>query len=628
MPPAIDDDVPTARTGGDSPERPEPGPTPAPEDLADDAPAESDEQAPTTTDEPERPATGSRTWPDRGATATEHAGAADTDADHDAEPGALLTKLDDDEPQESTHDRLLRRLLGEATLALDLTRRSRVLGWVLPLAVMVFGGVLRFLHLGTPHQLVFDETYYVKDAYSLLQHGYEANWNENVNPQFEAGDASGLRTDAEYVVHPLVGKWLIALGMQLGGGFESSTAWRLSAAVFGTIAVLMVGRIGRRLFASTGWGVVAALFFALDGQAIVMSRISLLDGFLMFFVLAAFGALLLDRDQARRRLAARTTQLIEAGRDLGYGPSLGMRWWRVVAAVMLGLACGTKWSGIYFLAVFGLLTVAWDATARRAVGVSAWGWAGIVKDGIVAGVVLVGGTFVVYLATWTTWFTHPQAWGRQWAAENPGQGVQWLPESLRSLWKYHQDMWGFHTGLDSPHDYAAHPLGWIVQWRPTSFYYPSEISGLQGQQAYDACGASSCSQPIVALGNPLLWWAASAAILVALVWLVRYRDWRAAAVLSGIAAGWLPWFQYPHRTIFTFYSVVFVPWIALTLAYVLSLIVGPPDLDPRGRRRAMIAVGAVIAVIAAAGLYFYPVWAAWIISYDQWHSRMWLGTWI
>nr|WP_233549606.1 phospholipid carrier-dependent glycosyltransferase [Cellulomonas rhizosphaerae] len=643
MPPATDDDVPAApdaeggppaRRDDDAPSSERPAEPRADEAPSGERPAESPaDEAPA--DEPH----GGWTEPGWPSVSTGAPALTKDPADEHEGTDTLLATRDhasedeaeDDGPPESTHDRLLRRLLGDATIALDATRRARVLGWVLPLAVMVFGGILRFLHLGTPHQLVFDETYYVKDAWSLLQNGYEANWDENANPEFESGDGSGLRTDAEYVVHPLVGKWLIALGMHLGGGMDSSTAWRLSAAVFGTVAVLMVARIGRRLFASTTWGTVAALLFALDGQAIVMSRIALLDGFLMFFVLAAFGFLVLDREQARRRLAERTAVLLDAGHELGYGPGLGMRWWRLAAAVMLGLACGTKWSGIYFLAVFGLLTLAWDMTARRAVGVQPWAWAGVVKDGIVAGVVLVGGTVLVYLATWATWFTHPQAWGRQWAAENPGQGVQWLPESLRSLWKYHQDMWSFHTGLSTPHDYAAHPLGWIVQWRPTSFYYPTEISGLTGQQAIDACGANSCSQPIVALGNPLLWWAASAAILVAVVWMLRYRDWRAAAVLSGIAAGWLPWFQYPHRTIFTFYSVVFVPWIALTLAYVLSLIVGPPDPDPHGarsRRGAIIAVSAVITLIVVAGLFFYPVWSGWVISYDEWHARMWLRTWI
>ncbi|HEY5182091.1 MAG TPA: phospholipid carrier-dependent glycosyltransferase, partial [Dermatophilaceae bacterium] len=40
-------------------------------------------------------------------------------------------------------------------------------GWVAPLIVAAVGGFLRFWQLGRPHQLVFDETYYVKQGYSL-----------------------------------------------------------------------------------------------------------------------------------------------------------------------------------------------------------------------------------------------------------------------------------------------------------------------------------------------------------------------------------------------------------------------------------------------------------------------------
>ena len=46
-------------------------------------------------------------------------------------------------------------------------------GWLAPLLVAAVGGFLRFWQLGRPHQLVFDETYYVKQAWSLLQYGHE-----------------------------------------------------------------------------------------------------------------------------------------------------------------------------------------------------------------------------------------------------------------------------------------------------------------------------------------------------------------------------------------------------------------------------------------------------------------------
>ena len=550
-------------------------------------------------------------------------GAGSSSGRHSADGGTVA------EPDEPTLLRLQRRLFSDAALVLDATRRSRLLGWLLPLAVTVFGGIIRFWRLGVPHNLVFDETYYVKDAYSLLVHGYEASWGQDPNPRFEAGDVSMLGTDPEYVVHPPVGKWMIALGIHFGGGITSSFAWRLSAAICGTLAILMIARIGRRLFASTALGTLAGLFLAVDGQAIVHSRVSLLDPFLMFFVLAAFGALLIDRDHARRRLAVRTAAVLDAGGDLGDGPRLGVRWWRLAAALLIGLAIGTKWSGLYFFAVFGLMSVAWDMSARRAVGVRHWVRAGIVRDGVVAGFSMVGIALATYLASWTGWFLSSNGWGRQWAAQNPGQGELWMPPALRSLWKYHLDMWHFNTTLETPHAYQANPLGWIVQWRATSYFYPTDVSSLQGSAAVHACGADACSQAITALGNPLIWWGGAAAALVAVFWLFRFRDWRAGAVLSGIVGGWFPWFLYMRRTIFTFYSVAFVPWVVLTLVYLLGLLIGPRTPgEERSRSLAIVWVAAFVTLVVAVGAFFYPVWTAWVIPYQQWHLRMWLQSWV
>jgi dolichyl-phosphate-mannose--protein O-mannosyl transferase len=531
-----------------------------------------------------------------------------------------------DDPALSTHDRLLVQLLGARTLLLGATRRARVTGWLWPLAVTLLGGVLRFWDLGRPHELVFDETYYVKQAYSLLTLGYEGRWGEDANALFVAGDGSALGTEAEYVVHPPVGKWLIALGMQLGGGFESSTAWRLASAVAGTLAVLLVARIGRRLFASTALGTVAGLLMAVDGEAIVHSRTGLLDNFVMVFALAAFGALLLDREQARRRLAARTAAVLDSGAALGVGPGLGWRWWRFAAAVLLGLCIGTKWSGLYVLAVFGLLSVAWDATARRLVGVRRWLSAALWRDAVPAGVVVVLTAALTYVAAWWSWFAHPGSYLRQWAVEHPEQGVTWLPPALRSLWHFHEQMWDFHTTLTAEHAYAAHPLGWIIQWRPTSFYYPTSVSGLTGQEALDACGADACSQAVTSLGNPVLWWLGALALLVALYRLVVRRDWRAGAVLAGVAAGWLPWFAYAHRTIFTFYSIAFTPWVVLAVVLVLALLLQTDD--PRRRRLGLVVTSAVLTAVLADSAFFYPVWTAWVVPYDFWRLHMWLTSWV
>src|SRR6201997_1296378 len=53
---------------------------------------------------------------------------------------------------------------------------DRLLGWIGPLLVTLFAGFLRFNRLSVPNAIIFDETYYAKDAWSILKHGVEWNW--------------------------------------------------------------------------------------------------------------------------------------------------------------------------------------------------------------------------------------------------------------------------------------------------------------------------------------------------------------------------------------------------------------------------------------------------------------------
>ncbi len=527
--------------------------------------------------------------------------------------------------QPSTEARLLRTLLGERRLALDTTRAARSWGWVGTLAVTLLAAVLRLWDLGRPHALVFDETYYVKDAHTLGREGYERQWPDDPNAAFEAGDVTSYLDSAAYVVHPPVGKWMIWLGMELGGGATSAFAWRLASAVAGVVAVLLLVRIARRLFASSLMGVLAGFLLAVDGEAIVHSRTALLDQFLMLWVLVAFGCLVVDREWARRRLASRVAAVLDAGGTVAhYGPRLGMRWWRLAAGVSLGLACGVKWSALYFVAVFGILTVLWDLTARRAAGVGRWWEDALVVDAVPAFVWIVPTAALTYVATWWSWFASPGAYLRRWAVENPGEGVGWLPAPLRSLWHYHGQMMDFHTSLDSEHGYAAHPLGWIVQWRPTSFYWERVAAGEAGCGAQVADG---CASAVTSLGNPVLWWAGALAVVAVLVLGVTRRDWRAPAVLSGLVAGWVPWFFFAERTIFTFYSIVFLPWVVLGLVHVATVALERTE-GRRGRPKVIAAIVAVTTLVALVSVAYYPVWSAMQVPYEYWRALMLLRSWI
>src|SRR5690554_2586243 len=54
--------------------------------------------------------------------------------------------------------------------------RQKLWFWGGPIGVTVLAGILRFWNLAHPHALYFDERYYVKDAWTLLHLGYEAQW--------------------------------------------------------------------------------------------------------------------------------------------------------------------------------------------------------------------------------------------------------------------------------------------------------------------------------------------------------------------------------------------------------------------------------------------------------------------
>ena len=194
----------------------------------------------------------------------------------------------------------------------------------------------------------------------------------------------------------------------------------------------------------------------------------------LFWVLAAFGCLIVDRDRARALLAA--------GRM-----NLGLRPWRIAAGLCLGAACATKWSGLYYVAAFGLLTVLWDVGARRSAGAQHPWNAMLRRDAIPAFVSIVVVTVVTYLVSWIGWFATGDGWDRQWAA---GRGSAWafVRGPLRSLWHYHATMLDFHTGLDSEHPYDSDAWGWLLMMRPVSFFYSTIDRGELG------CTADQCSR--------------------------------------------------------------------------------------------------------------------------------------
>src|SRR5690242_17837278 len=257
-----------------------------------------------------------------------------------------------------------------------------LLGWLLPLVIAGLALAIRLWRITRPGKKVFDEVYYAHDAWNLLHHGVEL-------------DSGSHDKSPGFIVHPPLGKWMIAVGEAMFG--NTPLGWRFSAAVVGSLSVLIIARTARRMFRSTALGCIAGGLLALDGLEFVQSRTSMLDIFLMFWVLAAFGALVRDRDDGRERLLQRIS-------DQPFGPFLGFRPWRWLCGFCLGAAAATKWDGIFWIPVFLLLALWWDAGARRVAGVRRPIVAALVVDGLLALVPFVLLGAVMYVVSWTGWF--------------------------------------------------------------------------------------------------------------------------------------------------------------------------------------------------------------------------------
>ena len=497
--------------------------------------------------------------------------------------------------------------------------------WGAPLAVTLIAAVLRLWNLGNPHAIVFDETFYVKDAWSLWNNGYETNWPSDADKQFVAGNTNVFESTGSYVVHPPLGKWLIGLGMALFGP-ANSYGWRFTVALAGVIAVWLIILVTRRLTESTLLGVIAGALFAIDGHAIVLSRVAVLDNLLMLFTLLGFYLVVVDRSWARRRLDAWVLDRQSRGREISWGPTLRWRPWLILAGVSFGAASAVKWSGIWFLAIYCLFVVIMDAVDRRRAGIPLWFSAAVLKTAPATFLLTVPIAAVVYLASWAGWITTTGGYYRTWIDNHPalqGTGVfKWIPLWLQDLWFYHQSAYGFHVGMSTPHPYQANPLTWLFMIRPTSMYYVGTDQGQGG------CSFYSCSEAITPIANPLIWYASVAALIYLLYRFIRFRRWQYGAVLLGIVAGYLPWLGYLNRTVFQFYAIVFEPYMLIALAMAIGVVLGTREdsLERRAQGMRWVVAFGIIALLLSG--FFYPLWSGIQTPLWFWQMHMWMPSWV
>jgi dolichyl-phosphate-mannose-protein mannosyltransferase len=95
----------------------------------------------------------------------------------------------------------------------------------------------------------------------------------------------------------------------------------------------------------------------------------------------------------------------------------------------------------------------------------------------------------------------------------------------------------------------------------------------------------------------------------------------------GVAAGYLPWMLYLHRTVFQFYTIAFEPYLILGLTVALGAVLGSRR-DPWWRRERGIGFVAGFVVLAVLlSIFFWPLWTGQQIDYTWMRAHWWFDSW-
>jgi dolichyl-phosphate-mannose--protein O-mannosyl transferase len=431
--------------------------------------------------------------------------------------------------------------------------------WIAATAVTVVAAAIRLARLSSPEKLVFDETYYAKDACWYVK-----------------ASSSICDTSSEISqVHPPLAKWLIAIGIRIFG--NTSFGWRISAAVAGTIGVLLLYLLARKLLDSTMGATLASGLLALDFLHFVQSRTSMLDIFAVTFGTAAVLFCVYDRER-----------LLMNGSD-AHGPL--DRPWRIAAGAAGGAATACKWNGGFFLLLVIVLTIAWEVGARRKRGQTFFG--ALRRAFLEETVTILLWLVLLPLFVYSFTFIGRLEWG---------EGT-WY----RALWDRHKYMFDFHTNLESHHSYESPAWSWLLLKRPVSYFFETD--------SHDRY------KEIFATGNPFVWWPGALAVVYAAFRWLRKRDFRSpeGVIVGGFAATYLLWIPLSvtgRSATFIFYFLPAVPFLCLALAYIATRI------GRSWEARAAIALFSLGTI--GLFVFYYPLLAETALPKPQWDKRIWI----
>ncbi len=470
-----------------------------------------------------------------------------------------------------------------------------------------------------------------------------------------------------YDVHPPLGKYLIAVAILLFG--RNELGFRIMPALFGSLIPVLVAGVAYRLSYQRTFALLAGALMLTDGLFLVESRYGLMNVFLVVFGFAAQIFLLVGLE---RRGMHRAGFFMLSGLMLGAAVAvkwnglwfafmfggLGLLIWILAAQarnlLLLGLgmlmAGGLGWFAEGEAAPTALQILQpfahplWFGMALVLLTLAAGVWRfpqhfrqHLAKMGILAEIAqlrwwhyLICYILPIFLIYFLQWIPH--------LIQNPQDGIvlkpglSSIPDAWQSFVKINQSLWGGQNAGnlivtdDTPvHPYCSSSLRALTTWFPHWVFLRTQRLWNAGAWSWPVLArpigyyfADNDGQWSVvhAIGNPVLWWLSTGAILYLTASCTRRFDGVAAFILMGYASNYLPWFIV-SRCVFLYHYMSALAFSIMALAWVLVQLL-------RSDRPPWQFLGmSMVAGVLLCQLLFLPIWFGFPLSSSQFYQRMW-----
>lgn len=372
--------------------------------------------------------------------------------------------------------------------------------------------------------------------------------------------------------HPPMARLIIAAAIRLAG--DRALGWRVASAVAGVLLVVIIYALAWMLFRDRFVAVLSAFLVAIDGLVFVESRIAKPDILLVVFLFGAYAAFLKYLLGLPRAPSGPEPSALEP--PAGAPPRSGRRvLWVYLAGLAAGCAVSTKWTTVVpllFIPAMVVLLRGWrrDALPR-----------GDLRHLAAAFLVLPP---LIYMLTYIPYFA--------------------LGHSLRDFVQNQVSMFRFHATLTQGHPYQSPWWSWPLLYRPIWYEYKT----LTPQATIG----------ILAIGNPVIWWASIPAFILVVRHALRTRAMPEMFLVAGVV---FTYTQYAlvQRVVFLYHFMPTLPFLIMGLAVALA------------RLRAQDRTSLVVGFLALAVVWFvayYPVLAAVPVGASRIFRLLWFGTWI